>query len=47
MDIPIVVGKPKGKPATSTGSVPMVYDTKAQDLWVYDGKWVRVTGTFG
>lgn len=41
--IPTISGAPTATPETRAGFVPMVYDTANEDLYVYNGGWVKVT----
>jgi len=38
-------GTPTGNPGTFTGSYPMVYDSSANKIWVYNGSWRGVVVT--
>lgn len=40
--IPTVSGTPAGTPDGQAGKVPIVYDTTAHALWVYDGGWLKI-----
>jgi hypothetical protein len=41
-----MAGTPSGTPSASyTGRVPMVYDTAANKLWIYNGSWRSATLT--
>lgn len=37
--LPSCAGTPTGTPSTVTGQNPIVYDTTANKLWVYNGSW--------
>jgi hypothetical protein len=39
---PTCAGVPTGVPTTQTGSVAMVYDTKNNDFYIYNGPWKKV-----
>jgi hypothetical protein len=41
--IPAVSGVPSGAPEVRGGFVPIVYDTANDDLYAYNGGWVKVT----
>lgn len=41
--IATVAGTPTGTPTASTGRVPMLYDTTANKLWIYNGAWRSAT----
>ncbi len=40
--IPTNAGAPTATPEVRAGFVPMVYDTSNEDLYVYNGGWVKV-----
>ncbi len=40
--IPTNAGAPTATPEVRAGFVPMVYDTSNEDLYVYNGAWVKV-----
>ena len=40
--IPSVGGIPTGTPTSFTGKVPLAFDTVNNDLYVYDGSWIKV-----
>lgn len=40
--IPTVAGVPTGTPAAESGRVALVFDTTNDDLYVYDGSWIKV-----
>ncbi|MGB1214612.1 MAG: hypothetical protein ACPG4X_14705 [Pikeienuella sp.] len=41
--IPTSDGVPSFTPEVRAGFVPMAYDTANNDLYVYNGSWVKVT----
>jgi hypothetical protein len=41
--IPAVAGTPTGTPSSSSGYVPMVYDTTNDKLYIYNGGWKSAT----
>jgi len=41
--IPAASGVPTGTPEVRTGFVPMKFDTANNDLYVFDGSWIKVT----
>lgn len=41
--IPAASGVPSGVPENRAGFVPMKYDTANDDLYVYNGGWVKVS----
>lgn len=38
--IPTCAGTPTGTPTAKTGTVPIVFDTVANKIYVYDGAWI-------
>jgi hypothetical protein len=43
--IPTCAGVPTGVPATKTGQVAIQFDSTNDDLYVYDGSWIKVALT--
>lgn len=41
--IPAASGVPSDTPEVRTGFVPLRFDTANNDLYVYDGSWIKVT----
>lgn len=41
--IPAVAGVPTFTPEVRAGFVPMVFDITNNNLYVYDGSWIKVT----
>jgi hypothetical protein len=41
--VPTCAGTPTGTPGTETGTAPVVYDTAADKLWIYNGTWKSAT----
>lgn len=40
--IPTMAGPPSGVPTAHAGTVALVFDTANNDLYVYDGGWIKV-----
>lgn len=43
--MPTCAGAPTGVPARQPGSVPFVYDTTNNKLWIYNGAWKGIVLT--
>ena len=43
--VPTTAGTPTGTPVARAGTVPLVFDTSANKLWMYNGGWKSVTLT--
>lgn len=43
--IPTCAGTPTGTPTSKTGTVPIVFDTTNNKLYIYDGSWISTTLT--
>lgn len=39
--IPTCAGTPTGAPTAKAGRVPIIFDTTANKIWVYDGAWLQ------
>lgn len=39
--IPTCAGTPSGTPTAKTGRVPIIFDSTANKIWIYDGAWLQ------